>query len=180
MLGWANHSLHAKVTDQLYRLKQFGERENLRQLTEATFAGDEGLGWEMAAVATRILEGRGAYRCPSENGALFLVFMDICFIDTDKGSESKRAKARSQIACANHTTGFETFVCQHLFDNPSQEWFSENPTESNPWPDSWCVTCNQAFEEQGEWNGQNEWRMKIKLLCHRCYESALAKGTFSA
>ncbi len=180
MWGWANHSLPAKVTDQLYRLKQFGERENLRQLTEATFAGDEGLGWEMAAVATRILEGRGAYRCPSENGALFLVFMDICFIDTDKGSESKRAKARSQIACANHTTGFETFVCQHLVENPSQEWFSENPTESNPWPDSWCVTCNQAFEEQGEWNGQNEWRMKIKLLCHRCYESARAKGTFSA
>jgi hypothetical protein len=50
---------------------------------------------------------------------------------------------------------------------------------ANPWPDAWCTICHQPFKEDGEWNGQNEWRMKIKLLCHRCYESARAKGTFS-
>ena len=180
MWGWANQSLPAKVTDQLYRLKQFGERENLSQLTEATFTADEELGWEMAAIATRILEGKGVYRCPSKNGFLFLVFMDICFIDTDRRSESKRAAARAEIKCASHTAGFETFVCQHLVENPSQEWFSDTSTESNPWPDAWCTICNEAFKEQGEWNGQNEWRMKIKLLCHRCYEAARAKGTFSS
>ena len=177
MWGWANQSLPEKVTDQLFRLKQFGERENLTQLTEATFPGDEKVGWEMAAVATRILGGKGVYRCPSANGSLFVVFMEVCFIDTDKDSESKRGKVRSEIICANHTTGFETFVCQHLVENPSQEWFSDTPTESNPWPDAWCTICNDAFKEQGEWNGQNEWRMKIKLLCHRCYESARTKRT---
>jgi hypothetical protein len=179
MWGWANHSLPAKATDQLYRVKRFGEREKLSQLTEATFVADEGLGWETAAVATRILEGKGVYRCPSKNGFLFLVFMDICFIDTDRSSESKRAKAREEIACASHTTGFETSVCEHLAQNPSQEWFSEAPTEASPWPDAWCEECNRAFEEEGEWNGQNERRMKIKLLCHRCYEFARAKGTFA-
>ena len=148
--------------------QEVGEREKLSQLTEATFVADEGLGWKMAAVATRISEGKGVYRCPSKNGFLFLVFMDICFIDTDRSSESKRAKAREEIACASHTAGFETFVCEHLAQNPSQEWFSETPTEASPWPDAWCEECNRAFEEQGEWNGQNERRMKIKLLCHRC------------
>jgi hypothetical protein len=179
MWGWANRSLPAKVTDQLYRLKQFGEREKLSQLTEEIFPGDEEFGWEMAAVATRILKGKGVYRCPSKNGFLFLVFMDICLIDTDRSSESKRAKVRTEITCDSRTAGFETFVCQHLVENPSQEWFSDTPTESNPWPDAWCTICNEAFKEQGEWNGQNESRMKIKLLCHRCYGSARAKKTRS-
>jgi hypothetical protein len=178
MWGWANQSLPAKVTDQLYRVKRFGERENLTQLTEAKLVGDEQVGWEMAAIAARILEGKGAYRCPSKNGFLFLVFTDICFIDTDKSSESKRATARAEISCARHAAGFETFVCQHLLENPSQEWFSDTPDESNPWPDAWCTICNEAFNEQGEWNEQNEGRMKIKLLCHRCYEAARATGTF--
>jgi hypothetical protein len=127
MWGWANHSPPAKATDQLYRVERFGEREKLSQSAEPTFVADEGLGWEMAAVATRILEGKGVYRCPSKNGFLFLVFMDICFIDTDRSSESKRAKAREEIACASHTTGFETFVCEHLAQNPSQEWSRKLP-----------------------------------------------------
>lgn len=176
--GWANHGLPPKVTDQLYRLKQFGERENLSQLTESTFAADEELGWELAAIANRVLEGKGVYRCPSKNGFLFLIFMDVCFIDTDRSSESKRSKSRKEVTCASHKTGFETFVCGHLAKDPAQEWFSEAPTEANPWPDAWCRTCNQAFEEQGEWNGQNEGKMRIKLLCHRCYESARAQGIF--
>jgi hypothetical protein len=180
MWGWANRGLPAKVTDQLYKLKQFGEHEKLSQFTEEMIPGDEDVGWEMAAVATRILRGKGVYRCPSKNGFLFLVFMDICFIDTDKSSESKRAAVRAKITCASHAAGFQTFVCQHLAEDPLQQWFSDTPSESNPWPDAWCKICNEAFKEQGEWNDQNEGRMKIKLLCHRCYESARAKGTFSS
>jgi hypothetical protein len=42
MWGWTNRSLPAKVTDQLYQVKQFGEREKLGQLTEPTFVADEG------------------------------------------------------------------------------------------------------------------------------------------
>jgi len=180
MWGWANSSLPTEATIQLDRVKRFGERENLSKLTEPKYVGDEELGWEMAAIANRILKGKGVYRCPSEKGALFLVFTDLCFIDTDKHGAMKRNKAHAEVNCSSHIKGFETFVCKHLALNPTQKWFSENPSESNPWPDAWCEVCNLAFEEEGEWNGQNEWRMKIKLLCHRCYESARAKETQSS
>jgi hypothetical protein len=55
MWGWANRSLPACVTNQLSLIKQFGKREDIRELTKKTFVGDEDLGWKLAAVATRIL-----------------------------------------------------------------------------------------------------------------------------
>jgi len=54
--------------------------------------------------------------------------------------------------------------------NPSQKWFSSEADEQNKWPDAWCSVCNAFFEEEAEWNGKNESRLEIKLLCHRCYE----------
>lgn len=102
--------------------------------------------------------------------------MDTCFCETDRNSETKKAEKRAQIECSTHTTGFETFVCEHLANNPVQVWFSDEASESNPWPDAWCAKCHEAFEEQGEWNDKNEGRMKLKLLCHRCYALARAKA----
>ncbi len=114
MWGWANRTLPSCVTSQLFLIKQFGERENISQLTRDKFAADEDLDWQLAAVATRILGAKGAYRCPSENGLLFLIVMDICFFESDRKSEATRAAKRSEISCSSHTTGFETFVCEHL------------------------------------------------------------------
>lgn len=176
MWGWANGTLPSCVTDQLFRIKQFGEGENISQLAKDKFPADEELAWQLAAVATRILGGKGVYRCPSGNGLLFLVVMDICFYETDRNSEARKAEKRAEVECSTHTTGFETFLCEHLANNPAQVWFSEEPSDSNPWPDSWCSKCHEAFKEQGQWNDQNEGRMRVRLLCHRCYERARTKA----
>ena len=34
-----------------------------------------------------------------------------------------------------------------------------------------------SSKEQGEWNERNEGKVKIKILCHNCYEAARKKQT---
>jgi hypothetical protein len=58
MWGWANQHLPAQVTREISRVREFGERESISQLTDATFSADEELGWQMAAVATKVIEGK--------------------------------------------------------------------------------------------------------------------------
>ena len=41
------------------------------------------------------------------------------------------------------------------------------PSAENPWPDANCGQCDAVYREQGEWNEENEGRVRIKLLGHR-------------
>lgn len=82
------------------------------------------------------------------------------------------------VQCHTHGPAFQTFICEHLFANPEQEWYSSAPSEDNRWPDAWCSICHEAYKTEGEWNERNENLLKIRLVCHRCYESRRALGTF--
>jgi hypothetical protein len=82
----------------------------------------------------------------------------------------------SQIECSSHGVGYEAFVCEHLMSNPAQIWFSDDPTEENQWPDAWCAACEALYEEQGGWNEKNEPKLKVRLVCHRCYHSLRAQS----
>jgi hypothetical protein len=79
-------------------------------------------------------------------------------------------KARDKVNCSEDSWGYESFVCRHLFENPAQEWFSREPTKSNPWPDAWCSSCDAIFVRDGEWNDDNSACTEIRLICHHCYE----------
>jgi hypothetical protein len=87
MWGWANQHLPAQVTEEVSRVGEFGKRENISQLTDATFSADEEVGWQMAAVATKVLQGKGVYRCPSKAGFLFLILMNVSFVESDSRNE---------------------------------------------------------------------------------------------
>jgi hypothetical protein len=52
----------------------------LPELTGDTLPNTERLGWELTAVTTRIIGARGGYRCPSQNGFLYVVFTDLSFV----------------------------------------------------------------------------------------------------
>lgn len=80
----------------------------------------------------------------------------------------------STVECGEHGEAQATYVCEHLAENPSQEWYCDIPAEDNPWPDAWCAKCNAIFLREGEWNERNESEMRIKLLCAGCYEAGLA------
>ncbi|HKT51244.1 MAG TPA: hypothetical protein VJV96_13145 [Candidatus Angelobacter sp.] len=78
--SWANESLPEHVTDSILAVKDWGEQNKVLKLKEDYWSGEEADGWEMAAVANRIIGGRGVYRCPNENGFFFLILTDIRFV----------------------------------------------------------------------------------------------------
>ena len=82
-----------------------------------------------------------------------------------------------KIDCDVDGWGYDAFVCQHLFHNPNQTWFSREPTSDNPWPDAWCSECDRVFMRDGEWNDDNSGCTSIKLLCHFCYERKRTQAT---
>jgi hypothetical protein len=172
MWGWANESLPPNVTKAVAKVREFGQAENIAKLTEAELRDDEYLGWEMTAVAAKLLGAKGAYRCPDENGFVYVVYSSIGFA----GSDGDIAAGPKQVECTDHGTGFATYACEHLVSNPTQLWFSGKNDERHKWPDAWCAACDAFFQEQGKWNEKNESKIKIKLLCHHCYERLRARG----
>ncbi len=80
--SWANSSLPEHVTDSILAVKEFGETHKILKLTDDYWEATEADGWEMSAVANRIIGGRGVYRCPDEKGFFFLILTDICFIQS--------------------------------------------------------------------------------------------------
>lgn len=173
--GWANESLPPRVTARLRAVRDFGEAEGLHTLTEPKLPDDEYLGWELTAITAQIIDAKGAYRCPGENGFFYLVYTDLKLADPGDGPPG--SEDAEPIECGTHGSGQKTYVCEHLVREPGQEWFSDSSSPSNPWPDAWCAQCDQIYQGQGEWNDNNSGELKIKLLCHRCYESLRAQAT---
>jgi hypothetical protein len=150
------------VTGGTCKLREFGMMEGIPQLTDPSLIDDEHLGWGLTAVTARLLQAKGAYRCPDgKTGFLYVTYTDLHPVEDGDASASK-SKHTKQIQCERHGAGQATYVCEHLFDDPEQEWFSDEPSPSNPWPDAWCATCDEAYQEQGEWNDNNSDHIKIK------------------
>lgn len=157
--GWANESLTPKVTTQLAKVRAFGEAESISELTDAELPDDEYLGWGMTAVAAKLLGAKGAYRCPGENGFVYVVYSSIAFAD----DTSPLVPSPTEVECSDHGRGFATYICEHLLANPAQPWFSNKPHEEEPWPDAWCASCEALFLEQGEWNEKNQSLREINI-----------------
>ncbi len=164
--GWANENLPTTATKAIKKVRAFGESENLAELTRSSCPDDEYHGWAMTAIAAKVLEAKGAYRCPNENGFVYMLYSSIRLAS----DQTETGTTPEQVECATHGSGFQTYVCEHLISNPAQKWFSSEPDDKNKWPDAWCATCNGFFQQEGEWNDKNESNIKIKLLCHHCYE----------
>lgn len=80
--GWANEHLPAAATEGTAALREFGVLENIEPLTWDTLdePDDVEVGWEMTALAVRIMNGRGCYRYPSGNGFVYLLIVDLAFV----------------------------------------------------------------------------------------------------
>jgi hypothetical protein len=173
--SWANSHLPPGVTEAMKKVRSFGEAEGVAELTNPSAPDDEYLGWGLTAIAAKILGSRGAYRCPADNGFIYLVYVDLSFAET-----SRVQNGRQQLKCGAHGVGYQTYVCEHLVAAPVQTWFSDDPNDSNQWPDAWCAACNAFFLEQGEWNNKNEPKMKTQLICHHCYEMLRSQAQTSS
>ena len=81
--SWDNATVVDSIKDQMQRVRDFGIRYGISKLTEAKWDADEVDGWEMTAIAARILKAKGAYRSPKDDGFTFMVFTDIRWADAE-------------------------------------------------------------------------------------------------
>jgi hypothetical protein len=75
--GWANQHFPENVTKALSVVREFGKKHEILKLTQDKWAATIEDGWEMSAVANRLINGKGVYRCPTDNGFLFLILTQI-------------------------------------------------------------------------------------------------------
>jgi hypothetical protein len=79
--AWANDWWPKTVITAAEATRQFGAEKKIEELTTEYLYEDSiaDLGWEMTAITARITEAIGAYRAPTQNGHLFLVYTEIDF-----------------------------------------------------------------------------------------------------
>lgn len=76
--GWANPA--SNVSDSLLEaaleLKSYGKKHNIRQLTRSKLSMDDVDGYRIGLIASGFCDAKAYYRCPYENGALFVLITD--------------------------------------------------------------------------------------------------------
>ncbi len=101
--AWANPHFEDVDAGDLKLVRQFGQEEGFAKLTEAQWDATEVDGWEMASIAARLLEAQGAYRSPTEDCQMFLLFHDLAFIPEEEKADY-RPQAKKAPAAAPAVT----------------------------------------------------------------------------
>jgi len=80
--SWGNSNFPDTCRRRMSEVNDFGEEKQWEQLTTLFLTSDEYVGWECASVACHVLNGEGAYRCPSSDGdgAVFVVVLSSEFV----------------------------------------------------------------------------------------------------
>lgn len=82
--SWANPHFRDVEIGAIHAVRDFGEREGIPKLIEEKWEADEVDGWAMTAVSARLLEAQGAYKSPSAEGGLFLLYDGLEFIPDEE------------------------------------------------------------------------------------------------
>ncbi|RVU39139.1 hypothetical protein EOI86_07780 [Hwanghaeella grinnelliae] len=75
--SWANTSLIPGTFEDLFAVRDFGEAHRFAKLTVPMWPADEVDGWEMSAVAVKLIKAKGAYRAPGKTGFTFMSLKDV-------------------------------------------------------------------------------------------------------
>jgi hypothetical protein len=75
--AWANQSILPAVRQAAEQVRRFGEAEQISEVIEPYWPADEADGWAMTALMAYLTQAKGGYRCPDDNGFLYVVFTQI-------------------------------------------------------------------------------------------------------
>lgn len=75
--AWDNWSMPARLWKGLEVVRQFGEDQGFDRLVQAEWPGGLVEGWEMTSASAYLLDAKGAYRCPDDRGALYMLFKKV-------------------------------------------------------------------------------------------------------
>ena len=75
--AWANDSILPSIRQAAEHARAFGEAEQIAEVIEPYWPADETDGWAMTALTAYLTKAKGGYRCPDENGFLYVVLTKI-------------------------------------------------------------------------------------------------------
>ena len=75
--AWADPSYAASLQQASLRAKDYGTERGVLRLIQPKWAAKEADAWEMTAVTAKLVEAKGAYRCPMQDGHVYLIFTEI-------------------------------------------------------------------------------------------------------
>lgn len=168
--SWDNEHTLAKVKQGLEVIKQYGDEHRFEKLTQGLFDSTEDEGWDFTSIATKLLNGIGAYRPATEKHLIFMVLYEV--VDEETAREEKE----KYIDCEYHERRRIAFVCQHL-KNGSKKGFEEafetyEDMEFEYEDDNfqaWCDECEIVRLAHEGWNDESMKFAKIRLVCEECY-----------
>ena len=80
--AWANPSINDSLKKDAQKVREYGEKHQIKPLTERKWIGSEEEAWAMAAVAVKLCGAQGAYRGPA--GETLFVFMTFGEVSLSK------------------------------------------------------------------------------------------------
>ncbi|OAB78406.1 hypothetical protein ULVI_10540 [Cochleicola gelatinilyticus] len=169
MWAWANEDSVETRKFRTLKVKEFGEKKNYENLTNAHFNGDKYTGWESTAIAFDIIGGIGTYRVITEH-------LEKYFLLTEQITKEKVEKIESAlIECNAHGKIRKAFICQHLntetktgFEEAFETYRGMELDEDDDLQ-AWCSKCEKKRLKTDGWNNESMEFAKIKLVCERCY-----------
>jgi hypothetical protein len=75
--SWANFHFLENVRTRVLAVRDYGETNGFPYLTVPKWPADENKGWGVSAIATHVLDAKGVYRVPTDNGFLFMAITTI-------------------------------------------------------------------------------------------------------
>jgi hypothetical protein len=77
MWSWDNPYMLENVTEEMQKVRAFGEGNGIEKLTSPKWPASDDDGWEMTAIAAWLLKSKGAFSFLSDEMMVFVVFKDI-------------------------------------------------------------------------------------------------------
>lgn len=75
--AWENASFSKMDHSRINKVREFGKKEDIAELSHARWEADQSVAWDVTAASAKILQAEGAYCCPVKTGALFLLLHSL-------------------------------------------------------------------------------------------------------
>jgi hypothetical protein len=79
--SWANETIDAALKQEMNKVKEFGEKNQIKQLTTAQWKYPEDYAWTLTSIAGQIIKAKGAYRGQIPDGFVYFLITEIKWAD---------------------------------------------------------------------------------------------------
>jgi hypothetical protein len=75
--GWSDQRFKPQLTKEMEKIRAYGSQNGFQRLVEPSWQGQEQDAWLVTAIANFLLKGKGVYRPPTKDGALFVMYTSV-------------------------------------------------------------------------------------------------------